>query len=382
MGLLRKAVRKSVRKVTPRPVRQVNRVVRHPVSTGVRAVTPRPIRQAERSVFNITHPVNTVENRGLDAVIGPPIRYAPRTSQRSRSRIPARGGGFPAPAPRPATEGQDDHVYDEIRELADRADPASRGRLVTALGHPDPMVRKLAVRGIARLRDPADDELLTAALRDASEDVRLEVARWLETRETLRLREPLQQALEDPNEFVRESAAHSLGEIETADGAAGESRAELRGPEPHAIDESDPADLVLALNVAAHHGEVSATVRELLELLGRKRLTDAALDDLEDLLDDAAVRAHSRLDQLQLDDSVRLTRDHVIPEFELRAHVDSSGPWTMPVHDLLRIFDRSKLTDRARTEITEALEYADLTTDPPIDDIGPDDRITIRRSPE
>jgi hypothetical protein len=177
VGLLRKAVRKSVRKVTRRPVRQVNRVVRHPVSTSVRAVTPKAIRHAERSVFNITHPVNTVENRALDAVIGPPIRYAPRKSQRSTSRAPTRAAGFVAQVEAPATPAHDDQMCDEIRELADRADPTTRAALVAALDDSNPMVRKLAVRGIARLRDPADNHLLTAALSDGSDDVRLEAAR-------------------------------------------------------------------------------------------------------------------------------------------------------------------------------------------------------------
>ena len=47
---------------------------------------------------------------------------------------------------------------------------------------------------------------------------------------------------------------------------------------------------------------------------------------------------------------------------------------------MLRSFDRSRLTDRARIEIMEALEYADLTTDPPIDEVDPERNITIRRA--
>jgi hypothetical protein len=71
MGLFRKAVRRA----TPRPVRKVKRVVRHPVRTGVRAATPKPIRDAERAAFKLAHPVNTAENAFLDAVTprpGPP----------------------------------------------------------------------------------------------------------------------------------------------------------------------------------------------------------------------------------------------------------------------------------------------------------------------
>lgn len=175
------------------------------------------------------------------------------------------------------------------------------------------------------------------------------------------------------------SAARALGRTAADDRIVTATTVAAPCPLPHAIDESDPADLVLALNVAAHHGEVSATLRELLELLGRKRITDAALDDLEDLLDDAGVRTHARLDRLQLDSELRLSRDHAIPEFELRAHVDASGPWSMPLQDLLRAFDRSRLTDRAGAEITEALEYVDLISDPPIESAEAHDTVTIRR---
>lgn len=80
MGLMRKAVRKSVRKVTPRPVRQVQRAVTHPVRTSVRAVTPQPIRNLERTAFNVAHPVNTVENKVLNELIGPPVRYGTKAT--------------------------------------------------------------------------------------------------------------------------------------------------------------------------------------------------------------------------------------------------------------------------------------------------------------
>jgi Domain of unknown function (DUF4189) len=91
MGLMRKAVRKSVRKVTPRPVRQVQRAVTHPVRTSVRAVTPQPIRNLERTAFNVAHPVNAVENKVLNEVIGPPRRRAPKTAGPRRASTPADG---------------------------------------------------------------------------------------------------------------------------------------------------------------------------------------------------------------------------------------------------------------------------------------------------
>ena len=82
MGLLRKAVRRA----TPRPVRQVKRVVRHPVRTGIRAATPRSIRSAQRSVFNATHPVNTLENALLNSLTGSARRKPGRPSG-SRSTL-------------------------------------------------------------------------------------------------------------------------------------------------------------------------------------------------------------------------------------------------------------------------------------------------------
>ena len=54
---------------------------------------------------------------------------------------------------------------------------------------------------------------------------------------------------------------------------------------------------------------------------------------------------------------------------------------TMPsLRDLLRAFDRHKLTSRALTEIGEALDYTDLATDPPFETVDADDQITIRRT--
>ncbi len=90
MGLLRKVVRRA----TPRPVRKVKRVVTHPVRTGVRAVTPRPIRNAQRTVFNATHPVNTLENAFLNSLTG-----SPRSRSGNRRRASSGGGGYYSTGP-------------------------------------------------------------------------------------------------------------------------------------------------------------------------------------------------------------------------------------------------------------------------------------------
>ncbi len=85
MGLLRKAVRRA----TPRPVKQVKRAVTHPVRATVRAATPKPIRRAERQIFNVTHPVNTLENAVINTVMP---RGKRRTKPRSGSSARSSGG--------------------------------------------------------------------------------------------------------------------------------------------------------------------------------------------------------------------------------------------------------------------------------------------------
>jgi len=383
MGFLRKVARKSVRKVTPRPVRQVTRVVRHPVRTTARAVTPRPIRQAQRSVFNITHPVNAVQNKIVNAAIGQPIRYAPR--QTARSGIPRAASEAPASrvsiAASTTGPSHEETLYESIRDLANAPDASSRPHLIAAAGHDDPVVRKLAIRGISRLGDAADTRLLLTALSDPSDDVRVEAAHWLVYRATEEFREPLTNAVEDPNELVRECATHALATLDNdADGSSSSVTSSSR-PEPArlSVDAADPVDLTLALRVAAHHGELELSVRDLLDVFGRQRLTDAALDEIEDMLEQAGLRSDPDPSKLELNARVRLIREEAIPEFALRAHVDDSGPWTMSVTDLLRSFDRSKLTARARTEIAEALDYAGLDTDPPIVGADPDQELTIKR---
>jgi hypothetical protein len=78
MGLLRKAVRKSM----PKPVRQVT----HPVTTARRAVTPAPVRRATRAVGTVAHPINSLENNALNAVW--PTGRASRRSAATPSAVP------------------------------------------------------------------------------------------------------------------------------------------------------------------------------------------------------------------------------------------------------------------------------------------------------
>jgi len=75
MGFGRRLVRKSVRRVTPRPVRKAM----HPARTVKNAVTPRPVKQVSRAAYTVRHPVGATENK----VIGTAL-YGGRARRRSR----------------------------------------------------------------------------------------------------------------------------------------------------------------------------------------------------------------------------------------------------------------------------------------------------------
>ena len=76
MGFARRVVRKSVRKATPRPVRQAI----HPARTVKNKVTPRPVRQVGRVAYTATHPVAAAENK----MIGAALNGNHRRKRRSR----------------------------------------------------------------------------------------------------------------------------------------------------------------------------------------------------------------------------------------------------------------------------------------------------------
>jgi len=90
MGLMRKVVRRA----TPRPVRQVKRVVRHPARTAIRAATPRPIRNVQRTAFKVAHPVNAAENALLNSLTGSKRR--PKSGRRGATAARDSGGDYAA----------------------------------------------------------------------------------------------------------------------------------------------------------------------------------------------------------------------------------------------------------------------------------------------
>jgi hypothetical protein len=65
MGFLRRVVRKSARKATPRPIRRAV----YPVHTTMKAATSRPVQRATRTAHKATHPIATAENRLIDAAL-------------------------------------------------------------------------------------------------------------------------------------------------------------------------------------------------------------------------------------------------------------------------------------------------------------------------
>ena len=79
MGFARRAVRKSVRRATPRPVRQAM----HPARTARNAVTPRPVKQISRGAYTVRHPVGAAENKVIGSVL-----YPPRTRRHRRGPGP------------------------------------------------------------------------------------------------------------------------------------------------------------------------------------------------------------------------------------------------------------------------------------------------------
>jgi hypothetical protein len=76
MGFGRRVVRKSVRRMTPRPVRKAM----HPARAVRNAVTPQPVKQASRGAYTVRHPVGAAENKAIGAIL-----YPPRSRRRKRS---------------------------------------------------------------------------------------------------------------------------------------------------------------------------------------------------------------------------------------------------------------------------------------------------------
>jgi hypothetical protein len=77
MGLGRRIVRKSIRRVTPRPARKAM----HPARTVRNAVTPRSVKQVSRAAYTVRHPVGAAENKAIGAAL-----YAGHRKPRRRGR--------------------------------------------------------------------------------------------------------------------------------------------------------------------------------------------------------------------------------------------------------------------------------------------------------
>ncbi|HTZ62765.1 MAG TPA: HEAT repeat domain-containing protein [Solirubrobacteraceae bacterium] len=284
------------------------------------------------------------------------------------------------------TDTDEDVRYEAIHALEDRLAPELREPLLAAIRDSDAFVRRIALRAVAQLADPRDTGMLAQALDDSDEDMRYEAVRALENRLDPEVREPLLRAAKDTASDVRSAAVRALGALaaqtgdDTSAGTAPPPATAKESRPTSRLSDTDPADLVLALQVSANHGAMGVPVRDLLAVFHRERLTQAARDDLDHTLYDAGLHCDPDVDGLELNGLARLTRHEVIPEFELRAHVEHSGPWTLPVADLLRAFDRTKLTGRARTDIAGALEYSGLACDPSIQIVEWDDSITLSRA--
>jgi hypothetical protein len=78
MGFALRAVRKSVRRATPRPVRKAM----HPARTVRNAATPRPVEQVSRAAYTVRHPAGATENAMIGAAL-----YPPRRRRRHKARF-------------------------------------------------------------------------------------------------------------------------------------------------------------------------------------------------------------------------------------------------------------------------------------------------------
>jgi hypothetical protein len=115
MGFARRVVRKSVRRATPRPVRQVM----HPARTVRNAMTPRPVKQVTRTAYTVRHPVGAGENKLINAVL-----YPPRTHRRKRSFWSWLTGGNRQPAQPERRSPSPARVETSPHSTASRACPA------------------------------------------------------------------------------------------------------------------------------------------------------------------------------------------------------------------------------------------------------------------
>jgi hypothetical protein len=132
MGLGRRIVRKTVRKATPRPVRQVM----HPARTVKNAVTPRSVKQASRAVYTVRHPVGATENMMIGAALNTATGSRRRRTgrrpftmlfgTRSRATRQPDPSAAPAPSDRPPSAPPTVPAAVRLKNPAQRPEPPRR----------------------------------------------------------------------------------------------------------------------------------------------------------------------------------------------------------------------------------------------------------------
>ncbi len=108
-----------------------------------------------------------------------------------------------------------------VRALGEIAEPAVLGPLVAALSDPDFHVRGAAASALGRLGDRSAAGSLAAALSDSDSRVRLAAVHALEQLEGHAALEPLTTALSDRDYAVQRAAALALGKLEKSETAVG-----------------------------------------------------------------------------------------------------------------------------------------------------------------
>lgn len=135
MGLLRKAIRRSM----PKPVKQVRRTVNkatHPVSNTARAITPKPVKRVSHAAYSVTHPIDALQNAAEDAVLDPVLPEG-RSSRSSKTRSSISQPPAP-PVNEPSRPVSDQSLEGRLldaKPLADRYQHASTEEDKHAIGN-------------------------------------------------------------------------------------------------------------------------------------------------------------------------------------------------------------------------------------------------------
>jgi HEAT repeat protein len=114
-----------------------------------------------------------------------------------------------------ANDPDKDLRYEAINALREHGGAEHREAYVKALDDPDEFVRRSAAAALSRLCDPRDiDRFLAILANDPDKDLRYEAINALREHGGAEHREAYVKALDDPDQYVRESAKAALADLD------------------------------------------------------------------------------------------------------------------------------------------------------------------------